>query len=134
MEPPATHPSPAKIIIGNWELDAQATLKVNATLKEQDYAMLQRWLKEEPFTVEITDRDYISRSSKATIADRYKVLEIKDDGSVRIELTRPGRVETTTRYQNLSVERGLLFLRDRYPEILWVMKRTQATTTPATLP
>ena len=97
---------------GTWAVDPGETARANGHL---DAEFVDRWrtgVAQNPFTLQIGRRTYVTTSARKTRRDRYEVVETFDGGGVEIRLTSPDdRPDAPPRIAGLELIDGRLLVR-----------------------
>lgn len=97
--------------LGMWSVDHDATLAQNADLPQDFRDELSQDLKRHPFDLELTPRDYISRSWAKTRHDTYTIDDVIKPGLVILNLkSAAGEPAGGNRHVKLHLRDGKLFI------------------------
>lgn len=109
-----------KPFYGTWEVDVKTTVEENFALPPELVAAMKKDLTDFPFTLTITDHQYISKSRVKTMTDEYRVGELKGE---RVTLELLGRGDDPSHRQStLSLRNGMLYLRTAGNQIVVVLR------------
>jgi hypothetical protein len=125
--PARAEDDPMKPVYGTWTVDMDATLKENSALSAEMLRMAKMGYEQNPFTLTITEKEYISKGRQKTMVDLYRVAEVKN-GRITLELlakegAAAGRDNDRQRKANLIPHQGALLIRIDEIHFVFVLKR-----------
>jgi hypothetical protein len=85
--PARAEDDPMKPVYGTWTVDMDATLKENSALSAEMLRMAKTGYEQNPFTLTITEKEYISKGRQKTMVDLYRVAEVKN-GRITLDSSR----------------------------------------------